>query len=243
MRKKRPAGVLAAVLIAVSATGLIAAPALAAPVTAAAPTIQWGACPPDIAAEPGAAALQCGTISVPLDYKRPSGPHINVAVSKLTATDKAKRRGVMLLNPGGPGGPGLDLPLVFGSLMPASVLQSYDLIGFDPRGLGHSNPLTCGLSAQQQQNLIPYPSPDGFAAQVASQRQVVQQCFDHSGAQLPYITTANTARDMDQIRMGLGEPKISYLGYSYGTYLGAVYRRFSRPTLTGSSWTARSGRK
>ncbi|WP_344312474.1 alpha/beta hydrolase [Fodinicola feengrottensis] len=223
MRKKRPAGVLAAVLIAVSATGLIAAPALAAPVTAAAPTIQWGACPPDIAAEPGAAALQCGTISVPLDYKRPSGPHINVAVSKLTATDKAKRRGVMLLNPGGPGGPGLDLPLVFGSLMPASVLQSYDLIGFDPRGLGHSNPLTCGLSAQQQQNLIPYPSPDGFAAQVASQRQVVQQCFDHSGAQLPYITTANTARDMDQIRMGLGEPKISYLGYSYGTYLGAVY--------------------
>jgi pimeloyl-ACP methyl ester carboxylesterase len=222
MRKKRSVGVLSAVLIAVSATGLVAAPALAAPVTAAS-TIQWGACPPDVAAEPGAAALRCATISVPLDYKKPSGPHLEVAVSRLAATDQTKRRGVLLLNPGGPGGAGLDLPLVFGSLMPASVLQSYDLIGFDPRGLGHSSPLTCGLTDQQQQDLIPYPSPDGFAAQVAAQRQVVKQCFEHSGAQLPYITTANTARDMDQIRIGLGEKKISYLGYSYGTYLGAVY--------------------
>ncbi|WP_163506822.1 alpha/beta hydrolase [Fodinicola acaciae] len=216
MRKIRRWGAVTAALVVTVASLVGSAPAHAAG------TIDWGACPPEIASQPGGSALQCGSVSVPLDYTKPAGPHISVAVSRLAAPPE-HRRGVLLLNPGGPGGPGLDMPLMIGQLAPASVLDSYDLIGFDPRGLGHSTAQTCALTTDQQMGLIPYPRAGGFDADVAFQKQVVKQCFDNSGAVLPYITTANTARDMDQIRTALGERKISYFGVSYGTYLGAVY--------------------
>lgn len=216
MGKVRRWGAVTAALVVTVASLVGSAPATAAP------AIEWGACPPEIVSQPGGEALQCGSMSVPLDYTKPNGQHISVAVSKLAAPP-GKRRGVLLLNPGGPGGPGLDMPLMIGHLAPASVLDSYDIIGFDPRGVGYSTPQTCDLTTDQQIGLLPYPRAGGFAEDVAFQKQMVKQCFEHSGAVLPYITTANTARDMDQIRTALGENKISYFGVSYGTYLGAVY--------------------
>ncbi|ANN14884.1 hydrolase [Amycolatopsis orientalis] len=201
---------------AVTLAVLVPATASAAPSSA----LKWAPCP-DVA------TLQCATLKVPLDYRDPGGPAIDIAVSKLASTKPAKRRGVMLMNPGGPGGPGLTMPDGLRAAgMPSSVLDAYDLIGFDPRGIGSSTPVTCDLKPEQLiSNVPPYARDAAAVAERAkSVAGVAKQCGESkTAANLPYITTANTARDMDRIREALGEKKISYYGVSYGSYLGAVY--------------------
>ena len=187
--------------------------------------LAWGACPaaePDFPRDP---RLRCATLRVPLDYRSPQGRQITVTVSRLPAAKPGLRRGILLTNPGGPGVSGLDQPGALAEVLPAEVVARYDLIGFDPRGVGASTPVTCGLPADISPELIPgYPAPNGsIARNVAFARNTARSCAAHSGGLLPHITTANTARDMDRIRAALGEPRLSYLGYSYGTYLGAVY--------------------
>ncbi|MFE9258262.1 alpha/beta hydrolase [Streptomyces sp. NPDC006879] len=168
------------------------------------------------------AAFQCATIKVPLDYRKPAGRKIEVAISRYKTSKAAKRHGVLLFNPGGPGGEGLDMPLMALQMLSKSVRERYDLIGFDPRGVGHSTPVTCGLTEAEGDPVRPYKRAT-FDRDVAWARKVARKCRARSGDLLPFITTRNTARDMDAIRAALGERKISYLGYSYGTYLGAVY--------------------
>ncbi|WKV70762.1 alpha/beta hydrolase [Streptomyces sp. PCS3-D2] len=219
MRLKRLAPLLAA-------AGLIATgvPLLTAPQAAAAPAADhlrqkpaWQRCSPD-----RPASYECATLKVPLDYRRPDGRTIDIAISRMKSENPAKRHGVLLLNPGGPGGEGLDLPLLMSSAMPQEVRDTYDLIGFDPRGVGASSPITCGLNDAEQPFDRAY-RPETFPSDVAWARTVADKCREKAGAVLPHITTRNTARDMDTIRAVLGEGRISYLGYSYGTYLGAVY--------------------
>ncbi|MEU6313023.1 alpha/beta hydrolase [Streptomyces sp. NPDC047014] len=219
MRLKRFAPLLAA-------AGLLATtvPLLGATQAAAAPGTDhlrqkpaWQRCSAD---QP--ATYECATLKVPLDYRRPDAGTIDLAISRMKSQNPAKRHGVMLLNPGGPGGPGLDLPLLMDGAMSKDVRDRYDLIGFDPRGVGASSPLTCGLSEEEQAFDRPY-RPETYASDVTWARTVADKCREKSGAVLPHITTRNTARDMDTIREVLGEKKLSYLGYSYGTYLGAVY--------------------
>jgi len=210
-----------------AATVLCAAWAVAVPqpVTAAAPNaLRWGPCPKEAAVP----RLQCATLDVPLDYREPDGRRIGIAVSRLASEDPAKRRGVLLTNPGGPGGSGLGYPAVLASAgLPKDVLDSYDVIGFDPRGVGRSTPVTCELTPRQQArgNFPPYAHTAGDVAEEAENaRTVARQCAaSPTSWMLPHTTTANTARDMDRIRTALGEPKVSYFGSSYGTYLGAVY--------------------
>ncbi|MFV0137892.1 alpha/beta hydrolase [Streptomyces sp. HMX87] len=168
------------------------------------------------------AALQCATLKVPLDYSRPDGKTIDLAVSRMKATGTKERRGVLLLNPGGPGGAGLDMPLYLATELPAAVKKQYDLIGFDPRGVGRSSPLGCGLKESELDWDRPYKAAT-FDKDVKWARTVADKCRAKGGDALRHFTTRNTARDMDVIRAVLGEKKISYLGYSYGTYLGAVY--------------------
>ncbi|WP_411145693.1 alpha/beta hydrolase [Streptomyces sp. x-80] len=184
------------------------------------PPLRWGACP-----SPTEAALRCAKLAVPLDYRHPDGRTIDVEVSRLASTKPAEKRGVLLLNPGGPGLPGLPVPALM--KLPQKVRDRYDVIGFDPRGVGHSTPLTCNFTPAQSGVVSTPPNP-GSAADVAEQaataKRLATQCTTSKTASLlPYITTANTARDMDRIRAALGVPKISYYGESYGTYLGAVY--------------------
>jgi pimeloyl-ACP methyl ester carboxylesterase len=164
-------------------------------------------------------------LALPLDYRHPHGRTIDVTISRIATAKPASRRGILLSNPGGPGGSGLYLPTVLAQLMPAQVTDAYDLIGFDPRGVGASTPISCDLGANVDGTLaLPYPAPDGsIARNIAFARATSASCAARSGALMPYITTANTARDMDRIRAALGEPKLSYLGVSYGTYLGGVY--------------------
>ncbi|WP_405833055.1 alpha/beta hydrolase [Streptomyces sp. NBC_00105] len=219
MRLKRFAPLLAA-------AGLLAStvPLLSAAQASAAPAPDhlrqkpaWHRCSTELPA-----SYECATLKVPLDYRRPDGRTIDLAISRMKSENPAKRHGAMLLNPGGPGGSGLDLPLMMNEAMPKEVREQYDLIGFDPRGVGASSPITCGLD-DAEQNFNRAYRPETFDADVTWARTVADKCREKAGSELPYITTRNTARDMDTIRAVLGERKLSYLGYSYGTYLGAVY--------------------
>jgi pimeloyl-ACP methyl ester carboxylesterase len=178
-------------------------------------TLTWGPCPG------GPQALQCAAVTVPLDYAQPAGPTISVAISRLPTAKPGLRRGILLINPGGPGNPGLLLPPQLAGAMPTDARDRYDLIGFDPRSVGRSTPISCGLTAEEQNYLL--LPPESFAADIRRQAGVAAKCAHANGSMLRYITTRNTVRDMDVIRGALGERKLSYLGYSYGTYLGSVY--------------------
>ncbi len=186
--------------------------------------LAWGPCP---AAAPGTTRdprLTCAKVKVPLDYGEPDRASIEVVISRLGAADPAKRHGVLLLNPGGPALPGLDTPGAMAQTLPKPVLDGYDLIGFDPRGVGTSTPQSCGLENPSVAALFPYPAADGsIDANVSAARATAAKCAATAGENLRHFTTANTARDLDRVRDALGEAKISYWGQSYGTYLGTVY--------------------
>jgi pimeloyl-ACP methyl ester carboxylesterase len=175
--------------------------------------VTWAACDDE-------SELQCATIEAPVDYLRPDAGTLRITFSKLATSVPAKRRGVLFLNPGGPGAPGLDEPRWRGEGLPQEVRDQYDLIGFDPRGIGRSSALSCGLVGDEAVQSRPY-RPQRFTRDVAAARAVAAKCAATPTA--GQISTRNTARDMDLIRAVLGEPKISYYGLSYGTFLGAAY--------------------
>ncbi|MFB8103709.1 MULTISPECIES: alpha/beta hydrolase [Streptomyces] len=238
MRRRRLAPLLAVSLTATLAPALGTSTANAAPAaapsvassSAASPAAKGGALDPYTKQKPTwkrcgpgtPADFQCATIKVPLDYRVPGGKRIDLAISRIRTAEPGKRHGVLLSNPGGPGGSGTYMPLALREELPKSTLRKYDLIGFDPRGVGDSSPVTCGLTPEEEDWLRPYKK-ETYAKDVAWARKVADKCRAKAGATLPHITTRNTARDLDVLRAVLGEKKISYLGYSYGTYLGAVY--------------------
>ncbi|MEU8550139.1 alpha/beta hydrolase [Streptomyces roseoverticillatus] len=178
--------------------------------------LTWQRCDAD-----SPAGFECATVKVPLDYSNPGGKRIGLAISRLKASSAKERRGVLLLNPGGPGAPGLHLPVDPGMKFSAEVKRQYDIVGFDLRGAGQSSPVSCGLTAEEQSD-HPYKA-ETFTKDVERARTVAEKCRAEAGDTLPHLTTRNSARDMDVVRAALGEKKISFLGVSYGTYLGAVY--------------------
>ncbi|MBM7170887.1 alpha/beta fold hydrolase [Streptomyces sp. G44] len=187
--------------------------------------VDWHKCAlgPDDATgrELDAAGARCADITVPLDYSDPGGRTITVAISRLRATDRANRVGAMLLNNGGPGGPSLEMPPGMARFM-GKTAGKFDLIGVDPRFVGRSTPLDCGWDVG---SMIFSAGRDraGFDRSVARGRDLAERCRRTDGDVLPYVTTRNTARDMDVVRAALGEKRISYFGYSYGSYLGEVF--------------------
>lgn len=219
-----------AVAAAAVATATTSGVSQAGTVNAATPVqnIKWGECDKDVGdGLPLPEGMQCGTLKVPLDYQKPQGRTIDIAVSRLPSKNPEKRRGILLINPGGPS-PGLGYQAVLvAAKMPQAVLDSYDLIGFDPRGMGRSTPVKCDLTEEQQLfgNIPPYARNTADVAKRAEQsQQIAEQCAASDTAwMLPYVSAKNTARDLDSIRTALGEQKASYLGASWGTYLGAVY--------------------
>jgi pimeloyl-ACP methyl ester carboxylesterase len=183
-------------------------------------TLHWQNCPGRLT------IVRCARLTVPLDYAKPHGRTIALALVDIPATAPAAQRlGPLLINPGGPGESGLQEALVARTNLPAAVATRYDIIGFDPRGVGHSEPqLHCdpsfGAGVQP-----PYPPASAAAerAQLRRTRAYAAGCERRFGWLLPHMTTADNARDLDAIRAALRVPKISYLGYSWGTYLGEVY--------------------
>ncbi|KAA6221470.1 alpha/beta hydrolase [Streptomyces albofaciens JCM 4342] len=224
-KRRRPVGACAVATAAVLATALpfLAPPGAAASAAPDRPrtTLDWQPCGSTPAK---AASQQCATLKVPLDYKDPGGRQIDLAVSRIPAEDPAARRGALLLIPGGPGGTGLDRPAT--AKLSERLRAAYDIIGFDPRGMGHSSPVSCGLPYADlaMTTLRPWPAADGsIDGNVAAARRTAAACARNGGPVLRGISTANEARDIDRIRQALGEHRLSGLGVSYGAYTGAVY--------------------
>ncbi|GAA3822789.1 alpha/beta hydrolase [Streptomyces coacervatus] len=169
---------------------------------------------------------QCATLEVPMDYARPGGPKIDLAVSRIPAEKPSARRGALLLIPGGPGGSSLDDPSGKGRKLPQDVRDTYDLIGLAPRGNAPSTAVGCGLDHADlaPSKLRPWPAPDGSVTEnMSNARRLSGDCARNGGELMRHLTTKNNARDIDRIRAALGERKLSAWGVSYGTYVGAAY--------------------
>ncbi|MFJ6674260.1 alpha/beta hydrolase [Actinosynnema sp. NPDC091369] len=164
-------------------------------------------------------SLECAELVLPLDYARPAAERISLVISRKKAAEPARRRGILVLNPGGPGGSGLGMPTF---LAGSELAKVYDLVGFDPRGVGGSTALTC-RTVPELATVDTRPADSEFPKWAAEAQAAEDACHRSAGGIRPYISTANTARDLDVVRAVLGEEKLNYLGYSYGTYLGAVY--------------------
>ncbi len=164
-------------------------------------------------------SLECAELVLPLDYTRPAAERISLVISRKKAMEPERRRGILVLNPGGPGGSGLGMPSYLAGTELAKV---YDLIGFDPRGVGGSTALTC-RTVPELATIDTRPADSEFPKWAAEARAAEDACQRAAGGIRPFVNTANTARDLDVVRAALGEQKLNYLGYSYGTYLGAVY--------------------
>ncbi|WP_372405637.1 alpha/beta hydrolase [Streptomyces luteireticuli] len=201
-----------------------AVPAVAKPVVP--PTssaLTWGPCPGE-QKELVEAGAECTHLTVPLDYSDPGGRTLRIAVSRVKAKDRAHRRGILLSNPGGPGGAGLATTVGLRATL-EKVADQYDLIGFDPRFLGGSTPVRCDPAGTPEPPRTTTSPRLDFEDGVRRSRSTALRCARHDGnaALLPHASSRNVARDMDAIRAALGERKLSYYGVSYGADLGAVY--------------------
>src|SRR4051794_9936258 len=185
-------------------------------------TLDWAPCDDPNAQDP---ALQCAKLKVPLDYDDPSGESIDLALIKVPA--QGDRTGAVLFNPGGPGASGFDFVAFGGAGMSSTLgLDSLDLIGFDPRGVDRSGGIRCVSDEFEDQHVFADDTPDTPEEQALKEEAstgFIEGCTTKYGDTLRDYSTANTARDMDAIRVALGDDKISYYGGSYGTYLGATY--------------------
>jgi pimeloyl-ACP methyl ester carboxylesterase len=186
-------------------------PASAAPAT----TVQWTACPEDTTAE-------CGSLRLPVDYGNPAEGTFDLAVARRKATDPAKRIGVLLINPGGPGGSGVDYALRTNLFSP-DIYARFDVVGWDPRGVSRSRPVMCSNELLDHPASISPASQAEFDALGAYNRKLLDDCRRRTGPLADHVDTASTAQDMDQIRRALGEKQINYFAASYGTLMGQQY--------------------
>ena len=185
---------------------------------------------------------ECTTIDVPLDYDDPGGKTIDLSVIRLPASDPSARVGSLLINPGGPGASGVEYARQARAVLSDRLRTSFDVIGWDPRGVGDSAPVDCLDDAALDEFIALDGSPDdpGEATGLDSaSEEFAQQCDARSGELLPHVGTADAARDMDVLRGVLGDEQLSYLGKSYGTFLGATYaglfpQRAGRLVLDGA---------
>lgn len=173
--------------------------------------------------------FECATARVPLDYDRRGGARIRLRLVRLPAGDPAHKIGSIFLNPGGPGGSGIDFVRQAGPfLFSDKVRARFDLVGFDPRGIMRSTPLRCFGSLREATSAwatsFPFPvTPKQERIWIRADRRVARACAQKGGAILKHMSTANVARDMNLLRRAVGDKRLTYSGYSYGSYLGATY--------------------
>ncbi|HVA75065.1 MAG TPA: alpha/beta hydrolase [Acidimicrobiales bacterium] len=182
--------------------------------------VQWEPC----TGNAGPAKYECATVQVPRNPLKPSDGTIGMAIDRRPAS--GQKIGSLLVNPGGPGASGVDaLPTLISS-MPPDLLARFDVVGFDPPGVGRTAPIVCLDSAglERYYHVDPEPTtPSAFNAMLSADRNFAAGCESRSGAELPYVSTADAAMDMDVLRRDLGDPQLTYMGFSYGTLLGATY--------------------
>ncbi|WP_407549275.1 alpha/beta hydrolase [Streptomyces sp. Pv4-95] len=185
--------------------------------------ITFGRCAP---VEHLPATVECGKVTVPLDYARPNGKKIDLTVSRIRATAPKERQGALVFNPGGPGASSMEFPL-YGALPKwRKTARAYDFVGYAPRGVGRSAPLSCQNPQEYTKSPTEsqkYPTDEFKRQKQAQAKAYAQGCARNAGADLPFYNSVNNARDLDMVRAALGEKKLTYMGASYGTYFGAVY--------------------
>ena len=168
----------------------------------------------------------CATLEVPVDYENPTGETIELALVNVPARRASKRIGSLVINPGGPGASGVDYARAADVVVGKRVRDAYDVVGFDPRGVGRSAPIDCLTDAELDAYVGGDPTPDDASEEedyARRARAFGQSCRATAGALLGHVSTREAARDMDVLRAALGEDKLTYLGASYGTFLGATY--------------------
>ncbi len=208
-----------------------AAPAAAAPVAKAPAQISWGDCAASELVGVPADQLDlysCGHLAVPLDHDRPRLGSINIALMRRAAADPDAKIGSLFLNPGGPGGSGYRLPKAGANIFEPEVLDRFDLIGFDPRGVARSTPLRCFATQEDADDVFgrmhPLPvAPSDEATTLKALKDYGSFCKRFAGPLLEHMSTKDVARDLDLMRQAVGDSKLNYVGFSYGTLLGATY--------------------
>ena len=217
------AGGLPLLLVALSLVGWpgrVTAATKTPPGSAQKSTLRWSACSDGL-------GFECAKVIVPLDYTKPTGQTISVGVSRVPARKQADKIGVLLVNPGGPGASGSKFArqLAFGAL-PSVIRDRFDLIGWDPRGVGVTMTIKCltDKDFDRLYALDPIPdTPEEFAQLAAGAKEFADGCAARNGEKLKFAATEDVVKDMDLIRKSLGVDQISYMGFSYGTFLGAKY--------------------
>ncbi|MBA2326794.1 MAG: alpha/beta fold hydrolase [Actinobacteria bacterium] len=170
---------------------------------------------------------ECATLTVPLDYDEPDEETIEVALIRIPATDPDEKIGSLLVNPGGPGASGVDFVADNGFFFPDELRERFDIVGFDPRGTGATEPIECVRSLDEVLGFDYSPdSEDERQTLEAGVGEFTQQCETAHGDLLDHISSQDTVRDIDRIREAVGDEKLTYVGFSYGTYLGSVYADF-----------------
>ncbi|MER6421311.1 alpha/beta hydrolase [Streptomyces sp. NPDC001137] len=200
----------------------------------------------------GPTGFECATMKAPLDYARPDAGDVRLAVARKKATGKAKPLGSLLVNPGGPGGSAIGyLQQYAGVGYPAEVRARYDMVAVDPRGVARSEPVECLDGRQMDAYTQTDTTPDSVHEMnqlVRAYRKFAESCGQHSAQLLRHVSTVEAARDMDILRAALGDSKLTYVGASYGTFLGATYaglfpERVGRLVLDGAMDPSLSSRR
>ncbi|WP_163506328.1 alpha/beta hydrolase [Fodinicola acaciae] len=200
--------------------------ALLTPTAASATSrLDWTSCGSDFA------GFECARLAVPMDYRQPRGRRISIAMIRLPAADPAHRIGSLFTNFGGPGADGYESLRQYAhtATFPAAVRARFDLVSFDPRGIGRSTPVNCFASQAEQRayfDQVPYFPDLSTAAEqrfYAQAAELSRRCGEHAGPLLAHMSTVNVARDLDRMRQAVGEDKLTFQGFSYGTVVGATY--------------------
>ncbi|MGX2996417.1 alpha/beta hydrolase [Streptomyces sp. JNUCC 64] len=206
--------------------------------------LDWRSCEPS--------GFQCATLRAPLDYGRPGAGEVRLAVARKKATGPGRRLGSLLVNPGGPGGSAVGYLRSFAGLgYPEEVRARYDMVAVDPRGVAGSEPVRCLDGARMDAHTRADVTPDDERerdALVASLKEFARSCERRSARVLPHVSTVEAARDMDLLRAALGDRRLTYVGASYGTFLGATYaglfpNRVGRLVLDGGLDPSLSARR
>ena len=215
------------------------------------PVLAWGSCE-KISPPAFTGGFVCATLKVPLDYDHPKGRQISLAVVKHKASNPSEHVGTVLMNPGGPGGTGTSQIPSWMGLFPKDLVDRFDIVSWDPRGIGMSDAVQCFSTATEEGNFLGESAE--FPVTPEQQRKYIsvwakwgQRCAWAAGSLAAHVSTADTARDLEQLRRAVGEPKLRYIGISYGTFLGATYAnlfpdRVGHMVLDGNvapkNWTA-----
>jgi pimeloyl-ACP methyl ester carboxylesterase len=209
---------LVTVVTATLGATLFAPPAVAAPAEGSAATIGWAECRD---------GFECAQVPVPLDHDEPQGEQIGLSVIRLPAGDPSQRLGSLMLNPGGPGGSGVEFVRQVGKFMPLELRARFDIVGFDPRGINLSTPLRCFATFDEALSVLPpfaFPdTPEEEQTLRESDDRLSAACAESGGAVRDQMSSADVARDMDLLREAFGDDEVNFLGFSYGSVLGQNY--------------------